>query len=223
MTKSKEVQSIQEKLKAELAGLKDRVEPPSGFAISTNGKVFTLPDGSSNPGPLTCIILDWVTANVYFKGLYNPKEIKPPVCFALSAMPVGMIPSDKAPEKQHETCSGCKQNEYKSAQNGIGKACKNTRRLIVVSPKADAETSVWVLTVSPTGLKHFDKYVNTLSDMGKHPIEITTEVSFDESQAFPTLRFASGIPHNNVELMWALKEQGQSILYQEPSVEAKAA
>ena len=219
---TKEVLSIQEKLKQELAGLKERVDPPTGFTISTKGKTFTLPDGSQNDGPMSCIILDWVTANIYFAGIYNPNDIKPPVCFSISTIPAAMVPSKKSPKKQHANCKECPKNEYGSG-TGKGKACKNSRRLLIVPANADENTQLWIINVSPTGLKHYDKYVNSLADIGKHPIEIITEISFDASEAYPSLRFKGQAAHDNLSVLWALKEQGQPILYQEPNVEDKAA
>jgi hypothetical protein len=220
MAKSgKEITSIQDELRKELETLKERVDPPSGFKISTKGKVFTLPDGSSSEGPLTCIILDWVTANVWFEGIYNPKDIKPPSCFAVGRLVNELAPSENSPNKQHATCKGCPQNEWGSAATGKGKACKNTRRLLLVPTNADENTMPWVIDVSPTGLKHFDKFVGTLSDNGKHPIEVVTDISFEESEPFPSLRFAPVSVNENVEMTWALKQHGENILMQEPQFE----
>jgi hypothetical protein len=200
--KGKEIQSIQDELRKELDTLKERVDPPSGFKISTKGKVFTLPDGSSDDGPMTCVILDWVSANVWFEGLYNPKDIKAPACFAIGRIVNDLAPVEHSPKKQHTECKGCPQNEWGShPQGGKGKACKNTRRLLIAPLDADENTMPWVIDVSPTGLKHFDKYVNTLSDNGKHPIEVVTEISFEESEAFPSLRFKPVSPNDNVELL----------------------
>jgi len=223
MTAKKEVMSVQEKLKAELAHLKDKVDPPSGFMIGTKAKVFTLPDGSASDGPLTCVVLDWCTANTYFEGLYNPKDIKPPACFALAAEPALAKPSDGSPKKQSKDCASCPKNEWGSdPQGGKGKACKNTRRLLVAPVNAEEGTQPWVLSVSPTGLKHFDKYVNTLADVGTHPIEVITDISFEASEAYPSLRFEVTKKHDNLNVMWALKERGQEILYQEPKIEKAA-
>jgi hypothetical protein len=220
----KDIQSVQEQLRKDLATLKDRVEPPSGFTISTKGKTFTLPDGTSDPGPMNCIILDWCTANVYFEGIYNPQDVKPPVCWALGRRVAEMEPSLHAPKQQHNACKGCPQNEWGSAGGGSkGKACKNTRRVLIARPDADEATQPWIISVSPTGLKHFDKYINTLADLETHPIELVTEISFEASEAYPSLRFKSINKHDNVPLMWKLKEMGQEILFQEPSVEDKAA
>ena len=216
----KEVVNVQEALNKELAGLKERVDPPSGYMISTKGKVFNLPNGSSSDGPLTCVVLDWVTANTYFEGIYNPKDIKPPVCFAIHAEPAKAAPSDKASKKQAKLCSECPKNEWGSdPQGGKGKACKNTRRLLIVPVDATEKTPPWVISVSPTGLKHFDKYVNTLSDMGTHPIEVATDISFEACEAFPSLRFEVTNKHDARNVMWHLKGVGQEILTQEPKLD----
>jgi len=229
MTKSKDVLNVQEQLRKELDTMKDRVDPPSGYMISTKGKVFTLPNGSASDGPLICVVLDWVTANTYFEGIYNPKDVKPPACFAVAREPAKAVPSDGSPKKQHDRCvgdqdhKGCPKNEWGSdPQGGKGKACKNTRRLLVVPHDADENTQPWVLSVSPTGLKHFDKYVNTLGDVGTHPIEVITKISFEASEAFPTLRFEIDTKHDNLNTMWQLKERGQEILLQEPKIEKAA-
>ena len=221
MAKTKEVMSVQEQLRKELDTLKDRVDPPSGYMIGTKGKVFTLPNGASSDGPMRCVVLDWVTANTYFEGIYNPKDVKPPVCFAIAREPANAAPSEHAPEKQStEGCKECAKNQWGSdPQGGKGKACKNTRRLLIVPSDATADTPPWVISVSPTGLKHFDKFVNTLADVGTHPIEVVTDIFFEASEAFPTLRFKAVDKHDNLETMWHLKEAGQEILMQEPKVE----
>lgn len=216
----KDVVSVQEQLRKELGTLKDRVDPPSGYMISTKGKVFTLPNGASDDGPLTCVLLDWVTANSYFEGIYNPKDPQPPACFAISRTPAEAKPSEHSPKRQAEACKGCPKNEWGSdPQGGKGKACKNTRRLLIVPVKADEKTQPWVIPVSPTGLKHFDKYINTLADMGIHPLEMVTDISFEASEAYPSLRFEALNKHDNVELMWTLKERGQEVLMQEPKLD----
>jgi len=219
----KDVVNVQEQLRKELDTMKERVDPPSGFMISTKAKVFTLPDGSSSDGPLVCVILDWVTANNYFEGIYNPKDIKPPVCFAVGREVLTMAPSENVTKKQSDLCKGCPKNDFGSdPQGGAGKACKNTRRLLIVPHDATDKTTPWIISVSPTGLKHFDKYINTLSGVGTHPLEVVTEISFEASEAFPSLRFEVTNKHDNLPVMWALKERGQEILLQEPRLEKAA-
>jgi hypothetical protein len=219
----KEVMSIQDELRKELDGLKDRVDPPSGYMVGVKGKVFTLPNGSSDPGPLTCVILDWITANTWFEGIYNPKNIQPPACYALSAKPAEAAPSKNAPNPQSDSCIGCSKNEWGSdPQGGKGKACKNTRKLLIVPAGSPPGTQGWVISVSPTGLKHFDKYVASLGTADVHPIQVTTDIYFEESEAYPSLRFKLVEKHDEIDVMWGLKQDGQEILYLEPKAEKAA-
>ena len=91
--------------------------------------------------------------------------------------------------------------------------------MLIADATAGPNDQPLIIRVSPTGLKHFDKYINTLSDMGKHPIEAVTEIAFEEAEAYPTLRFSPAGSNDNIELMWALKERGQDILFQEPKTD----
>jgi len=221
-TPKKAVLNVQDELRKELAGLKDKVDPPSGFMVNLKGKVFTLPNGASSDGPLTCVILDWVSENTFFEGIYNPKDIKPPVCFAVGAEPLKLAPSKNAPKPQHESCKDCPQNQWESdPKGGKGKACKNTRRLLIVPIDAEPGTQPWIIKASPTSLKHFDKYINALSDVGTHPIEVVTDISFEASETYPSLRFKITDKHDKLDVMWSLKQAGQEVLLQEPKPKDK--
>ena len=224
MTKSKDVQDIQAKLRQELENVNEAIAPPSGFTIATKGKTFTLPTGAQDDGPMECVILDWVSENTYYSGVYNPKELSPPDCFALNRVVADMAPSEGVAKPQAPSCAECQRNEWGSALQGSGKACKNTRRLLVAPyMNSDEKTQPYILLVSPTGLKHFDKYVKTLESHDKHPIQMITSISFDQTSAYPSLRFAHTKEHDQLEVMWAIRENNQAILTQEREGEAKAA
>jgi hypothetical protein len=220
----KDVLDIQAQLKAELEAAKSAVAPPSGFVISTKGKQFTLPDGSVSAGPMVAIILDWVTMNMYYSGAYNPSKPADPECWALGRDLATLGPSEGVPKKQGEDCGSCAKNEWGSATGGgKGKACKNTRRLLVIGPEGlTKDSQPYTLTVSPTGLKHFDKYVSSLTARGTHPMEMLTEISFDPSEAFPSLRFKPVEKHNHLDLVFGLKTVGENILTTEPQIERAA-
>jgi hypothetical protein len=224
MTQSTQLQDIQAKLREELQSIKETVAPPSGFIIGTKGKQFTLPDGSNSPGPLTCVVLDWASENTYYSGSYNPNNLVSPDCFALGRKVAAMAPSENAPKPQSELCHDCIRNQWGSAVGGgKGKACKNTRRLLLVQSDATAESQPYILPVSPTGIKHFDKFVASLENMDLHPIQMTVDISFDQNEAYPSLRFKVREQHENLEPMWALKEEGQPLLMQEREGDKEAA
>jgi hypothetical protein len=221
---STDVLDLQAELRAQLAAAKEAVAPPSGFSISVKGKQFTLPDGSVNPGPMNAVILDWVTLNMYYSGAYNANQPEGPKCFALGRKLAELSPPEDVPTRQNDTCSGCAMNEWESAPGGgKGKACKNTRRLLVVGSTDIGEgTQPYILPVSPTGLSHFDKYVTSLVDRGLNPIEVVTEISFDANAAYPSLRFKPLDKHDVVEVAFNLKASGQSILTALPQVDRAA-
>lgn len=203
---------IQAAIKAQLEMQKQTVEPPSSNKISTKGKVFTMPDGTTHPGPMRAIVLDYRTVHQYYKGIYNPQDPKPPICFAVSKLADGIKPSDNCEEKQAEQCSKCTFNEWGSAATGRGKACKNSMRLAIVPENPDADTEVMTLNVSPTGLKSFNAMVNKLTTAGLMPAQIITEISFNPNEQYPQLVFKAEAPHDYIETVWPLREAAQAVL-----------
>lgn len=51
--------SIEDEIKRELAAQSKQLGDGPSNKIATKGKVFTLPDGRSDPGPLQAVILDY--------------------------------------------------------------------------------------------------------------------------------------------------------------------
>lgn len=216
-TDGKAVLDIQAQLRAELESAKTRVDR-TGFSISTKAKQFSLPDGTVSAGPLKCIVLDWVSLNLYYTGAYNPQKTTPPDCWALGRNLAEIAPDKDLPGAQSTSCHECPKNAWGSdTKGGKGKACKNTRRLLVVPAAGlDKSTAQYTLNVSPTGIKHFDQYVLSLVDRGISPLEVITEISFDPTQAYPSLRFKADAKHEEIELVWGLREGGQAMIMSEP-------
>jgi hypothetical protein len=82
------------------------------------------------------IIVDHVLENVLYEGDYDPDEIRAPTCFAFGRDDKSIAPHEDvvtAGQAQHEQCKGCPMNEFGSADTGRGKACKNSRRLALIS------------------------------------------------------------------------------------------
>lgn len=210
------VMSLQDQIKAELAVVSKTVTQNEGTKISTKGKVFTLPDGNSNAGPMTAIILDWRNLRNYYTGIYNPNKPVPPVCFAVGKIVEDLKPSENCQKPQHETCEGCPFDEWGSASTGRGKACKNSVRLAVAAAKPNEKSKIMTLDVSPTAIKSFNAMVTQLQGMGMLPVQVTAEIGFDASEAFPKLTFGNFQPHDDLEVAMALREKAQDILNREP-------
>lgn len=210
----------QEQLKQELATVGETIEPPSSNRISTKGKVFTLPDGRSSANPLNLIVAEYVAHNTYYKSAWNPNVRAKPACWAIGKNVNDMVPSDKVPTPQHTDCKTCPMGQFGSAPNGgRGKACKNTRKLLVLPVGFDEKTEPMTLDVSPTGLKSWNKYVDLLAKQyAMLPIQVVTEVKFDPNQSFPSLQFDFVEQHANVELALRLRNFYSDLLYREPDL-----
>jgi hypothetical protein len=96
-----------------------------------------------------------------------------------------MGPSDRAEGKQHDTCEGCPKNEWGSATNGgKGKACRETRRLLVIpadsigSVEAVKAAEVAALRPPVTSLKNYSTYVQTVATTLKRPpLAVISEIA----------------------------------------------
>lgn len=219
--------SIQEQMKRELQEQNKHLGALPTNKIGLKGKEFTLPDGQKSPGPLECIILDFVWFMVHYKGVYNANNPQQPDCFAVGRdKPESgiLLPHESVAKPYAKDCGSCPKNQWKSAPTGKGKACKNQRRLIVVPPNFDENTEPMTMYVSPQGLKNFDSYVSQLRSVhGLLPAQVITEISFDKDQSYPLLKFRFLDQHPRVEAAWALKTQGQDLLFRPIEMKEEAA
>lgn len=209
--------SIKEQMATALAGLADRTSPAGGDKIGLkNDKTFNLPDGQK-VSELQVVVVDFIAMNNFYEGAYDKDNIVPPTCFAIGQVITQMAPSDNSPVKQSDACGACPMNQFGSAGNG--KACKNMRRLAVLPPDADADTPLWILDVSPTGLKSFDGYVKSVATkFGVLPIGVVTTVTMDPAVDYPSLRFSDPAPNENMEAHWNRRNEAMERLIQEPDV-----
>lgn len=218
--------TIQAQIKERLDKARDTIAAPSARAISTKGKVFTLPSGATSQGPLSCIILDWRNFFKLYTKPYNPMQPTPPDCFALGSDLNELAPHPSAVKPACTSCSECTFNKFGSAPGGgRGKACKNTVRLAVIpadfakTTKEDTEAAF--LNISPTGIRGWSSFVSNLIAVDLHPMNIVTEVSFDPQSAYPTLVFKAGKVHDDLELAWHIQQKAQAALDAPPVSDAE--
>lgn len=201
--------SLRDQIAAENKALAARIQAPGGDKIKlTKDKNFKLPDGTKSPGPMTVVVLDFVSVNKFYDRPYDEKEITPAACYAVGNVISSLAPVDASPAKQAETCSECPNNEFGS--KGRGKACSNTRLLAVVAGAGDSaldpKSPMWLLEVSPTGIKAWDAYVSSVrTQFNVPPIGVITEISFDPNVDYQTLRFGNPQPNPNLEMHWGRK------------------
>ena len=214
------VVSIQEALKAQAAGLSERIAPGGGNKIRiTQDKKFVLPDGTKTDGPLELVIVDFLTTHSFYETAFDKNNIVPPGCFAIGLNPKDMTPSKNSPNLQSDSCQGCPMNEFQSGANGKGKACSNNRLLAVLSPDATEDDPIWTLSVSATALKAFDGYVQGVNRVfGVGPAGVVTTVGFNEASEYPQLTFSDPRPNENAGVAVARMAEARDLLMVEPDV-----
>jgi hypothetical protein len=213
MPDKKELVDYRAALKAELEATRETTAPPGGNRIKLNAqKQFELPDGTVSGKPLEAIILDYRSLNTFYEGIYNPKDIKAPVCAAVSKTLANLVPVEEGTSIQADSCNVCPQNEWGSG-NGNGKACKNGKRVAVMAVDG---TEALILNVSPTGTGLFDKYINSLAAIGKTPMEVITSITFDPNVAYAKLNFEVGDGHDSMAEVMAARTAIQATLDASP-------
>lgn len=212
------VVSIQEVLRAQAAAMSEKTAPASGNAIRvTQDKQFILPDGTKTPGPLELVIIDFTSKNAFYQGVFDPKNITPPACFAIGTNPLKLAPSPNAPLSQAVDCQSCPNNQFGS--DGPGKACKNSRVLAVLPPDADEDTPLWILATSPTANKAFDGFVTSVARVFQAPpVGVVATVGFNPNETYAQLVFSNPQPNPNVGVHLARQEEAREMLAREPDV-----
>lgn len=181
--------SVVEQLAAQVREQAGKTAPPSGDRVRFSKGKYVLPDGGEGE-TFRGIILDFISTNNFWGTKYDPKNISPPVCFALGPKPKELVPSENSFDKQADSCAVCPMNEFGS--DGAGKACKNAR-LFALIPIMDLEEGekapLWLFAVPPTGIKYFDKLVTDLTLAKLAPMQAIVEFSLDNSTEYFSPRF----------------------------------
>ena len=74
MTKKKEENlpvNVDDMIKKQLQAQKGQLGALPSNKIGLKNKEFALPNGQTAPGPLECIVLDFVWAMAHYPGVYN--------------------------------------------------------------------------------------------------------------------------------------------------------
>lgn len=214
-----------EQLAQESAEIAKRIAAPSGDRIRFNAnRSFITPDGMEGD-TLEVVVVDFTSSNLYYEGMYDRDSPQPPACFAIGTQPSMLVPSDNSPNKQADACSSCPNNQFGSASNGRGKACKNTRLVAMMPVTAldnpDEDAPIWIMSIPPTSLKAFDAYVHSLA--AKHstvPVGVVTEVYLDPANTFASPRFnvVRPLQPDELGLFMSRREEAATRLSAEPDV-----
>lgn len=217
--KDNAVMSIKDQIRAMAEKARETVSSGGGgMTIRLTNKQFTLPDGTVAPGPMSCVILGYVSRNMYYKGQFQQGQFNPPTCFASGPIPSELAPDPKTvPHPEAKSCAECPHDQWGSG-GGKRKACKNVRLLAVVPPNADVNAPIMLLQVSPKAIKRWDTYVMTLGSRDQIPLSVVTRVGFDPTTTYPLLTFESEMDNPNEELHFPRIREAMALLSQAPII-----
>lgn len=174
---------------AELAkiasGMEDSVATGQFFSIK--GGILSWNDAPLPGNQMAVVILDAILENVFYAEKFNPEVPQSPLCFAFGRDDVSMRPHElvvKAGNAQCDECKSCRYNAWGTADQGRGKACRNTRRLAMI-PAGTLDPQTGKFTMFPddefekagigymklpvTSVKPYAGYVKQLAGVLKRP------------------------------------------------------
>jgi hypothetical protein len=160
-------------------------ERPSVSKISLRAGQISYGGNPVRGNVLSCIILVAGYRNVYYDKPFDPNNLQNPVCFALSVKDDGSleahenVPDENVPAfatRQERSCATCPLNEWGSdPKGGRGKACKETRRLVVLpadaaeSPEGCKTAEMAIVDIPVTSGKNYSNFVNGLAASASVP------------------------------------------------------
>lgn len=168
----------------------------AGAFLSSKGKRFTFQDQALQD-PLQVIIVDHALSNAFYPDGYDPNNPKSPDCWAVAKVEGELAPPADLDTKVSDSCTGCPNNVFGSADTGRGKACKNGRILAVlilaedvrkITPKVIEDAPLAYLRLSPTALKPFNGYLKRITGQLSKPLfSVVTALRFDEAMEQPVV------------------------------------
>jgi hypothetical protein len=108
---------------------------------------------------LDCVIVGVQAARAYYAGAYKTGAKDSPTCYSYD----GEAPHPDSADKQNPDCASCHWNQFRTAQQGEGKGCREGYRIAVVDVKAiedgraataEALTMKFSITASKVIAKH---------------------------------------------------------------------
>jgi hypothetical protein len=169
-TKAVVVSNWREKAAASIAKSKEvaaKLPQSSGNRLSFKGGAITLA-GNRLDNPLPLVILSYGYERTYYSAMYQPDVYASPDCYSLD----GVKPAGNAAVPQSERCAICRLNEFGTAQNGKGKACKEGAVFAAIHADAlespERVRAAQIITGAPSVLnsKGFRSYVDALLPNG---------------------------------------------------------
>ena len=175
------VASWQEELAKQTVAIA-QVEKPTGNWISFKGGVMSMNATPFKDNKVKVVVLHSIFENQLYDGPYNPNNQQPPICYAFGEDDKSLKPHPDSAKPQNPDCETCRHNEWGSDPGGgKGKACKNVRRLALISADdlekvEKAEVALAKLPVM--SVKNWSTFASQIANVLKlPPIAVIAEMS----------------------------------------------
>ena len=186
----------------------DKVKIPSG-----GGAAFEIPtEDEDNPDvakEIVGVILDHHPVNSRWREAYNGSEEKP-LCSSYDGKQGTDVETGEI-----ISCANCPYNEFGSAADGRGKACKNSHRIYVLR---EGNPVPLVLTLPPTSIKYArDYFAKSIVLKGMRSYDVITKITLKKEKS------ADGIDYSRACFSFVDKlTAGQAMLTKEMAETIKA-
>jgi len=175
--------------------------------ISLKGQKFRfIEEGEEvavDPGPILMIILgaqpEHGMAKTYYKDGYTPGSTAPPDCSSSD----GVQPDSWVSNPVSPKCTGCPMNAWGSAMSmdkkKKAKACRDSKRLMVVRPNEVKEGTIYILNVTVSSLKNLSEFGKELATNKLPMAAVVTRLTMAGDSDFPVVEFSiAGILNEKV-------------------------
>ena len=173
--------------KAELAKMTVAVaeaEKPAGNWISFKGGIMSVGGNPIKGNKMPVVILHSVFENQLYADRYDPNNQQPPICYAFGETDDELKPHPESAKPQSENCHECPKNQWNSDPGGgKGKACKNVRRLGMISASDLHQVNkapVAIAKMPVTSVKNWSTFASQIANVLKlPPIAVIAEMSVE--------------------------------------------
>jgi len=168
-------------------------ERPAVGRLAFRGGIMTYQNQAIPGNKLNVVIISSAKEHALYQNVleqrqFDPNKPESPICYALSLSGEDMVPHAQARQRQAVSCAECKWNAWGSAPNGgKGKACKESRRLIMLPvsavmqnapPDSVKKAEAATCSIPVTSVKNWANYTAQLAgEFRRPPWAMVTEVS----------------------------------------------
>lgn len=146
---------------------------------------FEVPsDDPENPDiekELKVIILYQHAANTYYKNAYDGSDLAPD-CFSSDGNT-----GTRTEDGEITNCKECPLNVFGSAPDGLGKACKNMRKLYILR---SGDAFPMQLTLPATSIEPFRKYLQRLVTKKHKACDVVTKIALKKAESKGGITYA---------------------------------